>query len=773
MGQKSTGATPWSRNASLCVLSFMISGVCAPVMAQDMPRAGADASPGRVEDYDAIVVTARRRAERLQDVPQAVLAFSNEALERANVAQIADIVRIAPGLVYQPSALGNKSLSLTLRSQRQNLPNITFDPSVVVYFAEVPNMRMLGANAALYDLSSVQVLKGPQGTLFGRNSTGGALLVTPQAPTQELGGYIKAGFGNYAAFEVEGAINLPISTTLQLRLAGRHDQRDGFEQVIGRDYAVNDDNNDGLRASLRFSPTDGFTNDLVFDYAKQSGSGTAYVIGVCNPAGRANTLYQMCADLPRQQAAPFHSTTSNVDPKGTKIETWAVSNISTAELDTITLKNIIGYRKTKSFFPFDIDGSSKDVLSGSSSMNVRQITDEVQIIGKAFGDSLVYQLGAFIFDESGRELQQTSTLGSNSYSELEASNQSYSLFGQATYKLPWIDGLSVTAGLRQTWDKRQMTNRGRTITSALNVCRILNANTGGVPLNPCEKAVSASFDALTYNFSVDWKAARGLLVYAATRKGYRSGGFLNSPRIPSEFEPFRPETITDYELGVKADYKLGDVVGRTNVALYTGNYDDIQRTITVSGIFDPVTNSFYNRNSILNAGKARISGVEIEQMWRPFPFLEINASYAYSKAKYTSFILPDGRDFTKAPFAGAPKHTVSGSIRLELPISERAGQFAAQLSGSYRSDTIMADLTSFDLVTQSVFSTSKLKGYGTLDARVEWLEVLGNKLTLSAFVRNLTDNEYYTAGQDVTAVGFTSFILGAPRTYGFQARFEF
>lgn len=738
--------------------------------AQETPPARAEAG----SDNGEIIVTARRREERLQNVPQAILAFSGETLARANVTSIADVARLAPGLVNQPAALGDKALTLTLRAQRQNLPNLTYDPSVVIYFAEVPTMRMLGGNAALYDLASLQVLKGPQGTLFGRNATGGALLITPQAPGEEFGGYVKAGIGNYSSRELEAAVNLPIATGLSLRISGRHQEHDGYERVIGKGYSVNDQNDEGLRAYLRYRSDGGFSNDLIVDYVRQGGSGTAYVIGSCNPTGRSNTRpFTMCADLARQRAAPFHSTTSDVDPKGTRIWSAAVSNITNAELGDITLKNIIGYRKTNSYFSFDIDGSSQNILQGSDKMRVRQITDEVQLIGQAFDRALVYQVGAFFFDEKGTELQQTFQFGSNGYTDFDATNKSYSVYGQATYNLPWIEGVSVTAGLRQTWDQRQMVNRSRTITATQDVCRILTANVNGVSINPCQKTVDASFDSLTYNLSIDWKITGDLLAYIATRKGYRTGGFLNSARNPSEFEPYRPETITDYELGVKADYRFGGVIGRTNLALYSGTYKDIQRTITVNGLIDPQTGATFARNSILNAGRARISGVEIEQMIRPFPLLELNVSYAYTKAKYLDFLLPDGRDFTKAPFAAAPKHTLAGSVRLDAPVDEAVGRISAQLSGSYRSSTIMADLTSFNLATQTVFPTSVLKGFGTLDGRIEWEEVLGSSVDLSVFVRNLTDKEYFNAGQDVSALGFASFIEGAPRTYGVQVRAEF
>lgn len=768
-----------NRFAGVASVALMVGSALGGTAQAQADTSASDAakSAGTVDD---IVVTARRREERLQDVPLAVTAFSGEKLAEANVTKIDDLVRIAPGLVSQASAFGTKVLTLTLRSQRQNLPNLTYDPSVVIYFAEVPNMRMMGANASLYDLASVQILKGPQGTLFGRNSTGGALLITPQAPSDEFGGYAKAGFGDYGAWQAEGAINVPLNEKFQIRLAARHSQHKGYQQVIGQDYAIEDDNTDAYRASLRFDSGEGFTNTLIVDYMNQTGSGTGFVLRSCNPLGVANgAAFKICDDFARKAGQPFNATTSNVDRNGTRIKGYAVSNITTAEVGNITLKNIAGYRYLNSFISFDIDGSSKNVLSATDLMIVDQITDEVQILGTAFDDSLNYQVGAFFFEESGPELQQTPTLGTLSYSDLSVVNRSYSIFGQVTYKLPWLEGLSATGGLRQTWDKRQMINRGRTITAAgVDTCRILTANVGGVPIGSaangtCQKTVDAAFKAFTYNFSLDWKVNQNLLVYVATRKGYRAGGFLNSPRAPAEFAPYLPEKITDYEVGVKADYRFGGVIGRTNIAVYTGNYKDIQRTISETGLTDPLTGGTFTRNSIVNAEKARISGVELEQMLKPFDLLELKFSYAYSDAKFKKFISPKGLDYTKAPFAGAPKHTLSGAARLQLPVGEDAGDVFVQFSGSHTSSSIAVDVTSFNPVTQMVLPTSILDSYTTFDARIEWNNAMGTPLSLAGYVRNLTDKGYFSALQDASALGFVPGIPGTPRTFGFEARYDF
>lgn len=789
------------RDFCASVIALATACISGTAWAQDAASdATASSSPAVTDD---IVVTARRREERLQDVPQAIVALSGEQVQRANVTEIADLVRVAPGLVFQPSAVSSKALTLTLRSQRQNLPNITFDPSVVVYFNEVPNMRMLGGNAALYDVSSVQVLKGPQGTLFGRNSTGGALLITPQAPTEEFGGYVKAGIGNYDMWELEGAVNMPITDAIQLRVSGRHSQRSGYMPVVGKNYSVDDDNTDAYRVSLRLIPTEGITNTTVFDTLHQTGAGTAYQLATCDPAGLSNRLAAMCSELPRLNDEKWNATTSNVDRDGIDIKAYQISNITTAEVGEVTLKNIFGYRHLNAFVTFDIDGTQRDVLFATNKIKMDQISNEIQLLGTAFDNSLSYQIGGFFFEEEGSELQFTPTLGSTSASDLDVVNRSYSLFGQLTYKIPALEGLSVTGGVRYTWDRRQMTNRGKNILGVYTgrdfsgvgslpvTCRLQAAAlpAAGV-LNPCERTVEASFSKLTYNFSLDYKISNDLLVYLATRKGYRAGGFFNAPRAPIEFLPFQPELLTDYELGLKASYELGGMSGRTNIALYTGDFKGAQRnTSTQELVVDPTTGReiFITRSVILNVQSARVRGFEIDQMLRPFELLELNASYAFSDAEYKEFTVvnPNGvvQDFTASPFAGAPRHTVSGSARLQVPLDESLGRFFVQVSGSYVSSSVTADGTpSFNPTNVidvdgtpplSVRRNAIIGGYGTLDARLDWEGVAGTGLDLGVWVRNLTNEHTYPGGQYVQQLGFSVKNPGAPRTVGVQARYTF
>src|SRR5690606_38010311 len=190
---------------------------------------------------EEVVVTARRRTELVQDVPVAVSAYSGQQLEEAGVERVSDLARIAPGLGAQASPFGNGALTLSLRGQRQGLANIAYDPAVPVYFNEVIQARSQGLNAAMFDLESVQVLKGPQGTLFGRNSTGGALLITSRAPTDQFEGYFLGGVGDYNLRRGEGAVNLPLGAGFNARVAAAVTKRDGYMANPSTGYALDDE----------------------------------------------------------------------------------------------------------------------------------------------------------------------------------------------------------------------------------------------------------------------------------------------------------------------------------------------------------------------------------------------------------------------------------------------------------------------------------------------------------------------------------------------------
>jgi iron complex outermembrane receptor protein len=746
--------------------ALVAAGLATPAHAQDAARpAASPAGPGFA--LEEVVVTARRRVERLQDVPVAVTALSAQDIQRANISRTDELQRVAPGFSVTPAPFGNGPLAPTIRSQRQPLSNLVYDQSVNTYFAEVVQARPIGLNTAFFDIGSIQVLKGPQGTLFGRNATGGALLITPAPPTGDFGGYARATVGNYKTHNIEGAVNLPVTEALQLRLAGRIGRRDGYVESQSTGNELDNERTEAIRLSVRLAPPDSrFSTTAVLDYLHEHDSGAVFRPLVINPAGATALVFPgIIADTAQVNAEGFHASSAATPQNGTRIFSWGASLISEFELtDDLKLKHIFGYRKIKGLLQFDLDGTRFRVVDGTDALRARQYTHEVQLLGTALDGNLDFIVGAYTFRETGSDPQVTIAFNVPQFNFLYARNKSRSVFGQATYRIPAIQGLSVTLGGRQTWDKRYMNDSA----TRLGVCSILTADAGGVPRNPCFGEGSVKFDKVTYTASVEYKPTEDVLVYAAHRKGYRTGGFAAAPRRPSEFIPYRPEVVSDIELGLKATYRFGGMVGRTNLAVYTAKYTDIQRS------FSFIVNQI-PRSAIINAADARVKGVELEQMWRPLPHLELSVGYALSDAKYKTFITPDGRDYSDSPFSGAPKHAVNGQIRWDVPMGDELGELAFQVSGAYRSKTVAYDVISYNVATRTVLPQLVIPSYHTFDARIDWTKVMGHEnLSAALWVKNLTNEDYVTTlTLDYAAVGISSGLLGPPRTYGLELNVAF
>jgi iron complex outermembrane receptor protein len=752
------------RTALLTTAALMAAGLSAPAFAQ-----GAASGSDAASDLDEVVVTARRREERLQDVPVAVTALSAQDMQRASITRTDELAKLTPGFSVTPAAFGAGQLAPTIRSQRQPLPQTTFDQSVTTYFAEVVQARPTGLNNAFFDIANVQVLKGPQGTLFGRNSTGGALLITPAAPTEAFGGYARVTLGTYKQRNLEAAINMPLSEDLQVRVAGRIGRRDGYTTSISTGIDIDNEKTEAGRVSIRYAPADSrFSTTAVFDYLHENDAGgAAFRTYTVTPGGLAARFFPAIADLAAVNADGFHSTSASTPESAIRIRSYGASVISEFELaDNLKIKNIYGYRRVKSFLYFDLDGSRFPIVDGTDALESQQYSDELQLVGTALDGALDFIVGGYFFRETANDPQVTYVLGAPQSNTLHARNKSKSVFGQLTYRIPAVKGLSVTLGGRETWDDRYM--NGSSFQGIFTgTCRMLTADVGGLPKNPCFGQASADFKKFTYTASVEYKPTDDILVYLAHRKGYRAGGIPAQPKIPSEFTPFRPEVVKDIEAGLKATYRFGGMVGRTNIAAYTVKYSDVQRSF--SGLENGVLKA-----RIVNAADARVKGVEIEQMFRPIRSLEINLAYGLSDAKYKTFILPNGLDYSKSPFSGAPKHTLNASVRWDLPIESELGQFAVQVNGAYRSKTIAYDVISWNLATQSVQPTMVIREYHTYDARLDWTDMMGRQgLTGSLWVKNLTDEAYYTSLSLDPALGIQAGTLGAPRTYGVELNYAF
>lgn len=739
----------------------------------------------QTSSVDDIVVTARRREERLQDVPLAISVVSPEALSRANITEVSGLRTQAPALNITPGLAGSKSTpNFAIRGQSQQELTILGDPSVSLYIGDIVAPRSQGANGALFDLASVQVLKGPQGTLFGRNSTGGIVQLTPNLPTDTFGGHIGVTYGNFGVLNTEAVVNMPLTDTLAARLAVVSNTGDGYLYDVLTGKNVNFTDNQALRASLRWTPTDRFSNVLVVDaFHSNEGNSGSYIRNV-NPAGvfnsaaaRAARNYPTLESMLADQTARGSRRTASGSPAFSRVETLTIADTATYQLsDQLTLKNIGGYRSVTSESYDDADGLPIPLLEVQRKFDQHQYSNEVQLLGDMGRFNWI--VGGFYFWEEGSD-QAFSVTGAPdpgvvqpevfAYSAwantwVTAQNTSYAIFAQGTYEFDAVPGLSLTAGLRQNWDSRHSLIKNRT----QSACRFTvdsdnnpaTAEVAVTSLAACRLPLDVDYSEPTYNLSLDYKLGDNKLVYLATRHGYRTGGF--GARAATEAglrRTFEPEIVDDIEAGVKADWRFGGgMFLRTNLALYYSAYKDIQRLRT-----DPTTIPV--TTVTINAQKAHVQGGEFEFLFRPNALLELSGFWARTDAQFDEFIAPGNIDLSSTPFARTPRNTWSLSARLTPALPDGAGDLAIGAS-YFHSDGFVAD------DTPAPFNDNP--AYDLLGLNAEWSNVYGTPVTIAGYVNNALDEDYsFTMLNIYSSLGFESRTPGEPRTYGIRLTYEF
>lgn len=739
----------------------------APAPGEAAPKEGAESAA-----FNDITVVARRREERLQQVPVAVTAISGDDLSRQSITTLSDLTTKVPSIQIMPTAFGANIPRFVIRAQSQFEALFAQDPSVAVYFADVVQARAHGVNGTMYDLASVQVLKGPQGTLFGRNSTGGAVLIVPNSPTDQFEGYGSVEAGTYNLRSLEGAVNIPLSDDLQIRLSGKSYAHSGYTRGINNGVRFDDANNWSLRLGIKARLGDSITNTMFINNFKARENGTAFKLFNARPTLAANTLGVLAlAEFAASKNEGFHTVRTATPADSASVSTFGIENTTVFELtDNVSIKNIFGYRKIRSNVPFEFDGTSQVMYEGRFRTKGKQYSDELQLVGDFFDGALSLIGGGYIFKESGLEIQKTildyrPVFIQDAFGEAHVENKSQSVFAQGTFRIPGLDGLSLTAGARYTWDQRWLER----ISFNGTRCALLSADVGGVPLNPCIKAGDYSHKEPTYTLGADWQIDSDRLLYFATRKGYRAGGINQRANLPAQFVPYQPELVTDYELGFKADWHLGTLGSlRTNISAFYQDYSDIQRTQSQTVGVAPNTVLI---TRVVNAAKARVKGVEADVTWSPTRAITLRGYYSLADAKYKQWLVPlvggGVQDRKHFPFANVPKHSGGGTATFTHDLEGSAGELLIQADVYAQSKVQLSD---DNLVPEGINP-----GYAIVNARLEWNKVMGSQVNLAAWVRNLAEKKYYTSGTGVASagLGFTVKTIGAPRTFGVSARVDF
>jgi iron complex outermembrane receptor protein len=745
-------------------------------------KAAADAivltDKGALEE---VIVTARRKEERLQAVPVSVTAFDPTQLRDRNITSTQDLGLFVPSLVINNNA--GFAPGFVLRGQGSTLGA---GPGVVAYFAEVPFISGQNATGSFqggtgpgmfYDLENVQVLKGPQGTLFGRNTTGGAVLFTPQKPKNDYDGYAQLTLGDYNWREEEAALNIPIvPDRLLLRVAGDVSMREGYTRDVGPYFPGQDyDNRDywAFRLSLVARPTDEFENHLIASSLYVHETGTGGGIFAVKPGGLAIEAFpQIAAYLATQQALGPRETelsTAQID----KQWTYGVIDIARQDIgDDLTLKNIAGYQVDKNstgiidfdYSPFAIqDLTVPKGWQGASA----QYSEELQLTGKSLGGRLDWTLGGYVEYDQPTDTPQYDVMSpiltagvyrpSLIVVQGSTTQRTRALYGQASYDLSdlWapLDGLKFTAGYRYTWDYRSDGNNVYIPTSG-NKC----AERTGFTLPDCTLASSGRFHAPTWTLGLDYQLDPRTLLYVTGRRGYKSGGFnLNTPEH-STYSSFQPEFVTDVEIGVKADWTVFGAKARTDIDAFHTDYTDIQRAISVliNGLSSPVTE---------NAAVATIEGVEFEGTILPTPRTEISLSYSYLASKYEKYQSPVLGDLSGLEFPFTPKNKISLTGRYHLAVGSDLGDLS--LAATYLLQSSVNGGPDYN-------PTDVIQGYDLINLRLDWKQAMGSDFDAALFVTNVADTVYKARVSGLYNIfGVAGAAYGEPRIFGFQLKYRF
>lgn len=739
----------------------------APAFAQQAQAEQAEETPAITD----IIVTARRKEESAQDVPLTITAISGQELAKRDIRNVSDLVRSVP------------SVSFCCQRGEVQFPFVRGIPGVKGYFAEVP--AALDGNAYYFDPASVQVLKGPQGTLFGTATNGGAILNEPRRPEKDFGGYVSGTLGDYARTGVEAVINAPLSDQLQVRGGVSYNKSRGFIRDGSNGRRYGNENYVTARLGVNFDSGQGLTNYFVVNYFDSKGDRPSFTPFRANPAfaGIFPRLGPIVAE--QNQRGPYDLVGTGIQGgNDDRRRLLNIVNQTTLDLtDNLKLRNIFGYNRTKFFSRFDADGTTLAIFDSNVGPTVapgadRQVSEELQLQGK-IGDRFDFTAGTFnLWFKAG-------TSGKVAYNDLSdafgiltgsllhrSTSRTNAVFAEGTYNFGDDDrGLRLTGGVRYTIDRVEL-SQTNSVWIRLSPTSLLNlADIGAVPETNLN--LGETFKKFTFKGGLQYQFDRRRMAYFTVSRGYSAGGFNTGN--PVGFETFQPESLTNYELGLKADWGSGEFRARTNIALYFGKYDDIQVSTTQANCTDP-NNIATCRFAVgtFNAAKADIKGIEGEFMFSPVRFIEVGGAASYNDNKYTNYINdPDGpgpqpaQDLSGQPFVFNPKYKVSLYGTLRLPI-EGAGELALTANYSWQDDLV----TTATPVPQV---WDRQPAYSNLDLRLDWNEVMGQKgLSGSVFVTNVTKNTIADGGFGAyNSLGLWGVSAAVPRQFGVRLRYDF
>ncbi len=742
------------------------------------------------------MVTAQKRAENLQNVPVSVTAVNNTLISQLHAVTLQGLNGAVPNIQLNNFSNTPNSAVITIRGIGVVEPDPYAGNTVSIVYDGVPQFFSMGALVDLYDVQRVEVLRGPQGTLFGANTTGGVVNIVTSQPVNETTGTFEFGYGNYRHLNASGAFNTPIIKDLLIgKIVVSHDQRDGyFKNVVdGTNYGRR--NSTIFRGYLKLTPSSNFDVTGIFEYDRGRNGAPVFQIGASpaeigptpNPNdGNATQAYaaeslfvpDAIKGYPNpcpSRFTPCHSTgkllaANNSVPDISNLDTYRATvtmNWRDTALGDIT--SITGYKHFRVFEFTDQDQSPLFLDDTRRTTTGWQFSEELRTSYRV-NDTINFTAGGFYLKDHYHHEQdfriQFAAPGLLQVNTQDQNNYSLSGFMQAYWQL--TPKLKLQGGVRYTHERTTMlaaTLNSINLSGLTDFDGTGNVSLGGIAPPRGRK----SWNNVGWKLGADYKFTPNILLYAYWARGFKSGGFTGRIGIPQDLGPYNPEHVDTYEAGIKTD--LFDRHVRLNVDGFYTNYRALQ-IAQIYFITDPVTGLPVQGNTILNAGSARIKGAEAEATVIPIRNLTLTGTLAYLDARYKKFVYvnpftvdaanPLGipQDLKGNPLQNSPKWSATAGFTYDIPIGDNKVEL--HMLYSYTASKYLSSINNSP--------RSKIQPTHMLDGNLDFITV--QRWRVGLWGRNLLDKRYIQSVFDNFGYGGLVSYL-PPREYGVSAKFEF
>ena len=731
----------------------------------------ADAVTDNEGIIEEVMVTAERRSQNIQDVPVSITALSGGAIEQLGLRTSVDVAAQVPNLTIKQSFAASVP-QIFLRGVGINDPNANANGAIGIYVDEVNLVSPMALTFQLFDTERVEVLRGPQGTLYGRNTTGGAMNFISRKPKSDFEGYGSIAYGRFQSARLEGAVSGPISEKAAWRLSGIYEDNDGVHhnRVTGNGD-LGDLGRWSARGLLLLNPSDTVEILLNFHGGRVRNNSTPFEFaGTVDPltGGPCDFRVMECTDFLGYTDPDHDPYDHDIDFEGrTRFENVGTSARVNVDLGTLTLTSITAYEDTERHHREDADASPNNVLNTYFVDDNEQLSQELRLTSN--GDrSLSWIAGLFYSRETtdihnrydffrgyrdlvesfgfpgGFDPDGVNPTGLTPFLVDQLFDQkarSYAAFVHTETELS--QRVSMTAGLRYTSEKREIEQN-----------TAFDEPTFDIPLVD-QYADDTSFSDISGKLGLDFKLADHALLYASASRGFKSGGYNGALVFsPDELQPFDKETITAWEIGAKTDFLDRRLV--VNGAAFFYDYDDLQLfTFTnIGGV--PI-------QLLTNASSAEIYGAELEVAARPAESLTLSLGAGVLHSELKDFRSEGGADLSGNRLVLAPNLTLNGLGRYELPLGSLPANLALQTDFRYQ-DKVYFSTSNSALLAQP--------GYWLWNARVSLVQH-DDRWEVAAQVHNIADKKYRTEAFDFSSAGWNLYIFGMPRTYELTATVRF